>query len=130
MISTIFSVEIKLKCSGKKTVLRAIAETKKLNDCNGTQIHNHLVGKLTPNHLVKLASHLTFRYDAKKILDIQATTWQKHTHRNAKKKLITAKTILSNISQNIKLLSAPPVQIKAANQCLNCKYTPSSGKVT
>ena len=36
--------------------------------------------------------------------------------------------ILSNVFQNIKLLRAPPVQIKAANQCLNCKYTPSSEK--
>ena len=36
--------------------------------------------------------------------------------------------ILPKVSQNIKLLRAPPVQIKAANQCLNCKYIPSSEK--
>ena len=36
--------------------------------------------------------------------------------------------ILSKVSQNIKLLRAPPVQIEVANQCLNCKYTPSSEK--
>ena len=36
--------------------------------------------------------------------------------------------ILSKVSQNIKLLRAPAVQIKAANQCLNCKYTPSLEK--
>ena len=54
-----------------------------------------------------------------------------HTHtETAKKKLITARAILSKISQNIKLLSAPPVEINAANQYLNCKYTPSSEKVT
>ena len=48
--------------------------------------------------------------------------------KTAKMKLISARTILPKNSQNIKLLSAPPVQIKAANQCLNYKYTPSSVK--
>ena len=32
-----------------------IAERKKLNDCNGTRTHNHLVRKRTLIHLAKLA---------------------------------------------------------------------------
>ena len=47
-----------------------------LSDYNRTQTHNHLVRKRTLNHLVKLDSHLNFRYQAcfeQESLDIQAT---------------------------------------------------------